>query len=149
MLSRCYNKNNKDYARYGGRGIVVADAWRGDFPAFLRDMGQRPSIDRTLDRIDNDGPYSPANCRWATKKEQCCNQRTTRLLTFNGITDSLAGWASRTGLSDGTISYRLSKGMALVDALTLPAHSQTRSTIHREHLRSTYLRAKAAKQGNE
>ena len=73
MKQRCNNPNNKDYARYGGRGISFCTEWLL-FEQFYSDMGNRPSR-QSLDRINNDGNYQPDNCRWATDVEQAANRR--------------------------------------------------------------------------
>ena len=75
MKRRCYTESARGYKHWGGRGIKVCKRWRDSFPAFLKDMGRKPSPDLSLDRIDNDGNYEPGNCRWATKKQQRNNRR--------------------------------------------------------------------------
>lgn len=74
MRQRCYDKKQKCWKYYGGRGITVCDRWRFSFANFFADMGERPP-GASIDRIDNDGNYEPGNCRWATQKQQIANQR--------------------------------------------------------------------------
>lgn len=109
MIERCTAPASRDYHRYGGAGIEVCGRWR-DFKNFFNDMGERPSSGHSLDRFpDKDGNYEPGNCRWATAKEQAMNTKSVQLISFNGVTDSIAGWAKSLGLSPQNMKKRLIK----------------------------------------
>lgn len=120
IKQRCYDPNAAGYDRYGGRGIVVCDRWKDDPAAFIQDMGPRPGAEYSVDRINNDGPYSPENCRWATRIQQARNTRRTTMLTYKGETKPLNDWAEMHGLAVMTVRSRLSAGWDVERALTTP-----------------------------
>ena len=113
MIQRCTNPKDTGYHRYGGRGITVCDRWLASFQNFLDDMGECPSDKHTIDRIDNDGPYSPDNCRWATRIEQMNNTRTNHMLTYGDETMSIADWSRRTGIKQVVIHRRVRDGLPM------------------------------------
>ncbi len=108
MKSRCNSPNNKSYPRYGGRGIKVCERW-GDILNFIKDMHPRTSLKHSIDRIDNDGDYTPENCRWATWEEQNRNSRSNVNITFGGKTMCRAEWSREVGISYKCLVYRLSR----------------------------------------
>lgn len=109
MNHRCNNRTSTDYNRYGGRGIKVCERWKS-FENFLSDMGLRPSPQHSIDRIDNDGDYTPENCRWATRNQQNNNKRNNIRLTLNGVTMSVAEASPILGIRASTLWARLSYG---------------------------------------
>ena len=117
MKQRCNNPNSQQFHNYGASGIRVCQRWMESFENFLRDMGEKPDL-MTLDRIDNDGDYSPENCRWATKRQQSNNQRTTVNITLHGVTMCRRDWAKKTGLHETTIQYRMNAGWPIEDCLS-------------------------------
>lgn len=124
MISRCTNPNHRAYASYGGRGISVCDRWLDSFQSFLDDMGSANGL--TLERIDNDGDYTPENCRWATYKEQAYNRRSNRYITVDGVEKTITEWATDLGTTDPAIRNRLSLGWTEREAVLTPVKQYTR-----------------------
>ncbi len=116
MRSRCRNPNDSDYSDYGGRGITICEQW-SDFAVFFADMGDRPQ-GSTLDRINVNGNYEPANCRWADHKVQANNKRSNHLIEFNGETKTLQAWCDQFGLEPSKVRYRLRVGYSPEEALS-------------------------------
>lgn len=108
MLTRCRNPKASNYAYYGGRGISVCDRWL-EFQTFLADMGACPD-GHSLDRIDSNGIYEPANCRWANAIDQANNTRKNRKLVIGGESMTMAQASRRFGVQSGTIWNRLNRG---------------------------------------
>lgn len=109
ILSRCRDSGSKPYKDYGGRGIKVCDRWL-EFKNFYEDMGDAPTKKHSIDRINNDGDYCKENCRWATGKEQCRNQRKSRIIEYNGEKRPLPEWVELYGLNYNSLYNRLRRG---------------------------------------
>lgn len=122
MIQRCTNPNTNKYADYGGRGIVVCDRWRGErgYENFISDMGRRPH-GGSLERIDNNGPYSPDNCKWCSATDQANNRRSNVVVEHNGRKQTVMQWAREAGLNYATFRDRLGRGWNMRDALNTPA----------------------------
>lgn len=107
MQQRCYNPKNKDYHRYGGRGIKVSVRWQTSFLEFFADMGFAPSPKHSVERINCNQHYEKRNCKWATVKEQQNNQRSNKRVCFEGRTQTVAQWAEQLGFSRAMLGWRL------------------------------------------
>ena len=123
MIDRCHNILSSKYPPYGGRGIRVCASWLDGFDNFYRDMGDRPSPKYSLDRIDNDGPYSPENCRWATASEQGRNTSKTIRVQFEGEIRPLMDVCEQVGVPVERIRARLKAGWTFERAISLPKGS--------------------------
>jgi hypothetical protein len=114
MRERCLDKRDRRYSSYGGRGITICERWL-KFSNFYEDMGDPPE-GMSLDRIDNDGPYSPENCKWSTRHEQQRNRRVNRLVTFNGETKCVREWLG----SDRALNARFERGWTMEEIFSIP-----------------------------
>ena len=120
MKGRCQNPKDGRFRDYGGRGVTVCQRWADSFEMFFLDMGPRPSPNHSLDRIDVNGNYEAANCRWATRVEQQNNMRRNLSLSFNGRSQTAAQWAREIGMNPATLTTRLRRGWSVGVALTTP-----------------------------
>lgn len=126
MHERCERKKHTYYQHYGGRGIYVCEEWREYMPfakwAFMN--GYKDNL--TIDRIDNDGCYSPDNCRWVTYKEQANNKRTNRIVEYNGEKYTVTQLAKKANIKKTTLKERLNMGWSVKDAVEKPIRLRTR-----------------------
>jgi hypothetical protein len=109
IKDRCYNKNNNKYRIYGARGIKVCDHWLKSFENFYEDMGPRPK-EMSIERIDNNGYYSPGNCKWATNYEQNRNTRRNHWFSYGGKKMILEDWVRLFQVNISSVCYHLKKG---------------------------------------
>jgi hypothetical protein len=123
MLQRCDNAKAPNYYLYGGRGISVCDKWRS-FKNFFEDMGEAPR-GFTLNRIDNNGNYTPGNCNWIDRRNQQRDTRLNHWLIYNGEMRCLIEWAEISGLGEVVLTNRIQRGWSIEDALTRPVRRHT------------------------
>jgi len=139
MIDRCYNKTNTYYHNYGGRGITVCDEWRATPNVFVEwaiNNDWEPGLE--IDRIDNDGDYSPINCHFVTHAINARNTRRNVVLTLQGESLCAAEWSERTGIPAYVIRYRKQRGWADDKILTTPVMNRGRqSNQHSPSLGST------------
>lgn len=111
MVRRCTAPSCPSFRDYGAKGVTVDARWlgRNGFDSFVDDMGPRPSIHHSLDRIDVLGGYTPTNCRWATRAQQARNTRKTHHITLDGVTKPFKDWAAHFGLRDSLVHTRINK----------------------------------------
>jgi hypothetical protein len=123
MINRCERPQHEQYPRYGGRGILICARWH-DFENFLADIGERPSNDHSIERIDNDGNYEPGNCRWANRFEQARNRRNSRFLVIDGQQKLIVEWLELSGVSRSLFEARKRLGWADKEAVFTPAEKR-------------------------
>ena len=128
IKARCRNPSSSLYKNYGARDIWVCDRWFDNFEAFLNDMGPCPSAQHQIDRINNDGPYVPGNCRWVLPKQQQNNKRNNVVISFQGEERSVAEWAQALGVNESTLHMRLRAGWSPVRVLSVPVRAKKMST---------------------
>lgn len=126
MKARCYKTFSPSYENYGARGVIICDEWLHNYPAFYSwaiSAGYKDGL--SIDRVDNNGIYSPENCRWATLIEQCANKRNSINITAFGETKGLQHWSKdpRCTVSSAGLKQRIRRGLAPEVAITQRHHA--------------------------
>lgn len=120
MVGRCHHVKNKDYSRYGAKGIHVCDRWLGHdgYGNFCADMGPRPK-GYSIDRIDGTKGYSPENCRWASPKQQVLNQKNTIWVEYRGEKMCLYDLSKKINVSNATLWWRFKNNKPIYEGVKL------------------------------
>lgn len=131
IKARTCNPNSPAWKDYGGRGITMCEEWKNSFEAFRAwALSSGYELALTIDRIDNDGGYSPTNCRWATIAEQARNKRNTIKVCYDGETLNMHEWSLRTGIPEKVLKERYHSGWTAEELLFSPVSPRTRRRIH-------------------
>lgn len=122
MIDRCTQPGHTKWDDYGGRGIAVCERWFS-YESFVEDMGERPSLGHSINRLDNEGGYNPLNCVWSTRMEQAANKRNNVFVEAFGKRLTLSQWGRLCGVGPLNISRRLAAGWSPEDAVSTMAGS--------------------------
>lgn len=140
IKNRCYNPKTTNYKYYGGKGISMCEDWKNNFASFMEwavkngyDESAK-SQECTLDRIDNSKGYSPDNCKWANHIEQCNNQSSNRIFTYNEKTMTMSEWAREVGMKYTTLRARIRKGWSFENAIETNIRKQIRISFTKKTL---------------
>lgn len=140
IKDRCCNPNDKRYSDYGGSGIKMCKRWLNRFDLFLKDMGKRPSTKHSIDRFpNNNGNYSPNNCRWATSKQQAFNKRNTIYIEYVGKKYTIPELSKKLKVSREVIRSRFCRNtpprnainLRIVSSLIKLGHNTTKKLIEK------------------
>jgi len=131
IIKRCTNKKDRNYPRYGGRGISVHPAFsdHGGCIAFIAEVGRRPTKQHSIDRIDNNGNYEPGNIKWSNSTQQALNRRNNRLVTYNGETLACSQWSARLGGNSGLVHHRIYRGWTPEQAVSTPVGGKRKKEV--------------------
>lgn len=144
MVKRCNDPKESSFSRYGGRGITVAEDWllpgqEGFYNFYMWAVNNEYDVSKSLDRVNNDGPYAANNCRWANIKEQARNKRNTVIVVYKGESYPLTALCEELGAAVDLVRGRLKSGWNLDRALTVPTlQSGTRKHKTYNRLRGIY-----------
>ena len=132
MIGRCYRVKNKEYHRYGGRGICVCDEWKNDFNTFyLWSIEKGYLKELSIDRINTNGNYEPSNCRWVSMKIQANNTRRNRILIYENNKYTMEEAAVKFGISSRVLQGRLNMGWTDKEAIETPYSGNVNSRKQR------------------
>lgn len=122
MKKRCLDPKNDSYERYGARGITICEQWLTSFITFLADVGEAPTKEHSIDRINNEGNYEPGNVKWSTAEEQANNRRNNHNITIGTETKNIKQWAKVYGIDNNLAGERLRAGWSVERTFTEPVN---------------------------